>query len=519
MADKKKGLSFLQLPIPPQVRRAKVTKKSWTELNMRQTVDSGALSSEYNICTDAFPALMTADKPESVFAQFHGQKVLSIHGFDEFLIIVSVDKNDDGKSGIKFTRIKKVADGYTAKSSDLYLTEDVQSIRSIIQFNVFKNDDETESLGEYDRKLIVFPDKVSFDYDESGDKIIVKSIEVSDENGNLTNAVPDIKYATVHLSRVFGVDDSMVYASAFNDYTNWTVDTADEYNEANAWYTASQSNSKADGVFTGITTFQNHVVCFKKDFMHEIYNTKNPFRIQDIYAEGAIDIRSVCDVDGQLIFCSNDAVKVYTGGNPRIISYNLGIDNIYSAVAGTDGRRYYLSIRHTSDENEKSSSIYVYDTYCGAWSRRTIPASLSGQDKPSVIGYANVKFGMFCLCDNGYIYKLDSGVPCDEWRFETDLMTTGSCDIKHIDKLQMCCDIETDPKIPEKVASVKIELVSESGKYFELWNSNGKSGYVVARVKLRNSACNAFKIRVSGTGKVCIRSMELFIKQGGELYE
>ena len=311
MADKKKGLSFLQLPIPPQVKRAKVTKRSWTELNMRQTVDSGALSSEYNICTDAFPALMTADKPESVFAQFHGQKALSIHGFDEFLIIVSVDKDENGKSGIKFTRIKKVAGSYTAKSSELYLTEDVQSIRSIIQFNVFKNDDQTESLGEYDRKLIVFPDKVSFDYDESDDNIIVKSIEVSDENGNLTNAVPDIKYATVHLSRVFGVDDSMVYASAFNDYTNWTVDTADEYNEANAWYTASQSNSKADGVFTGITTFQNHVVCFKKDFMHEIYNTKNPFRIQDIYAEGAIDIRSVCDVDGQLIFCSNDAVKVY----------------------------------------------------------------------------------------------------------------------------------------------------------------------------------------------------------------
>lgn len=515
MADKKKGLSFLQLPIPPQVKSAKVTKRSWTELNMRQTVDSGALSSEYNICTDAFPALMTADKPESVFAQFHGQKVLSIHGFDEFLIIVSVDKNDDGKSGIKFTRIKKVADGYTAKSSDLYLTEDVQSIRSIIQFNVFKNDDQTESLGEYDRKLIVFPDKVSFDYNESGDKIIVNSIEVSDENGNLTNAVPDIKYATVHLSRVFGVDDSMVYASAFNDYTNWTVDTADEYNEANAWYTASQSNSKADGVFTGITTFQNHVVCFKKDFMHEIYNTKNPFRIQDIYAEGTIDIRSVCDVDGQLIFCSNDAVKVYTGGNPRIISYNLGIDNIYSAVAGTDGRRYYLSIRHTSDENEKASSIYVYDTYCNAWSKRTIPAlsGQEGQEKPSVIGYANVKFGMFCLCDNGYIYKLDSGVPCDEWSFETDLMTTGSCDIKHVDKLSLACDaLELD-------ATMMIEIIDSQENSTTVWEEADLHGYFVARVKIRKFISDAFKIRVSGTGKVCIRSMELFIKQGGELYE
>lgn len=511
MADKKKGLSFLQLPIPPQVKRAKVTKRSWTELNMRQTVDSGALSSEYNICTDAFPALMTADKPESVFAQFHGQKVLSIHGFDEFLIIVSVDKNDDGKSGIKFTRIKKVADGYTAKFSDLYLTKDVQSIRSIIQFNVFKNDDQTESLGEYDRKLIVFPDKVSFDYDESGDKIIVKSIEVSDENGNLTNAVPDIKYATVHLSRVFGVDDSMVYASAFNDYTNWTVDTADEYNEANAWYTASQSNSKADGVFTGITTFQNHVVCFKKDFMHEIYNTKNPFRLQDIYAEGAIDNRTICDVDGQLIFCSEDGVKVYTGGNPRIISYNLGIDDFSGAVAGTDGGCYYLyrgkDTGNYDDDGNKiiDHLIYVYDTYCQAWSVRTA--------KNRIIGFAKCNFGFFCIDDTGVLTKLDTasadGV---EWSFETDLMTTGSCDIKHVDKLQMCCDIDDG-------GSVNITIIDEKDTEQELWSSGSRDGYVVARVKIRKSACNAFKIRVSGVGNVCIRSMELFIKQGGELYE
>ena len=79
--------------------------------------------------------------------------------------------------------------------------------------------------------------------------------------------VPNLKYVTVHLSRVFGVDDDRVYASGFNDYTNWNLDTADEYNEANSWCSPSQANSKAGGKFTGITTFQNHVVCFKRDFI------------------------------------------------------------------------------------------------------------------------------------------------------------------------------------------------------------------------------------------------------------
>ena len=510
MADKKKGLSFLQLPIPPQVKRAKVTKKSWTELNLRQTVDSGALSHERNISTELFPYLIPCDKGEEVCTIGDKKSLpLSIHGFDDFLIICH---------GGKITRVTKNGDDYVTETAQFlvneneykdYEAEDNISQRSVLQFNVFNDKDGTSLNGSFDRRIIIFPDKVSLPYSDK-EAFVASTFETKE------NAIPNLKYATVHLSRVFGVDDSRVYASAFNDYSNWTLDTADEYNEANAWFTASQSNSKADGNFTGITTFQSHVVCFKKDFMHEIYNTKNPFRIQDIYAEGAIDNRTICDVDGNLFFCSEDGVKVYTGGNPRIISYNLGIDDFSGAVAGTDGRCYYLyqgKDTYDSDGNIIIDHlIYVYDTYCQAWSMRTATNR--------IIGFAKCNFGFFCIDDTGVLTKLDTGNSKDlNWEFETDLMTTGSCDIKHIDKLQMCCDIETDPEIPDKVASVKIEFVSESGKYFELWNSNGKSGYVVARVKLRNSACNAFKIRVSGTGKVCIRSMELFIKQGGELYE
>jgi hypothetical protein len=377
-----------------------------------------------------------------------------------------------------------------------YEAEDNISQRSVLQFNVFNDKDGTSLNGSFDRKIIIFPDKVSLPYKTDNDNpFVAKTFETEG------NAIPNLKYATVHLSRVFGVDDSRVYASAFNDYSNWTLDTADEYNEANAWFTASQSNSKADGNFTGITTFQSHVVCFKKDFMHEIYNTKNPFRIQDIYAEGAIDNRTVCDVDGQLIFCSEDGVKVYTGGNPRIISYNLGIDDFSGAVAGTDGRCYYLYHKNSDGEH----LIYVYDTYCQAWSVRT------ATDR--IIGFAKCNFGFFCIDDAGVLTKLDSGDSTDlNWKFETDLMTTGSCDIKHVDKLQMCCDIDDG-------GSVNITIIDEKGAEQELWSSGGRDGYVVARVKIRKSVCNAFKIRVSGTGNVCIRSMELFIKQGGELYE
>ena len=130
-----------------------------------------------------------------------------------------------------------------------------------------------------------------------------------------------------------------------------------------------------------------------------------------------------------------------------------------------------------------------------------------------IIGFAKCNFGFFCIDDGGVLSKLDTGNSKDlNWEFETDLMTTGSCDIKHVDKLQMCCDIDDG-------GSVNITIIDEKGTEQELWSSGSRDGYVVARVKIRKSACNAFKIRVSGQGEVCIRSMELFIKQGGELYE
>ena len=196
------------------------------------------------------------------------------------------------------------------------------------------------------------------------------------------------------MSRLFGVDDNRIYASGFNNYANWNLDTIDGYNESNAWTSPAQSNTKSDGAFTGITTFQDHVICFKKDFMHEIYNNKNPFRMQDIYAEGTIDNRTIQDVDGNLIFVSADNVKMYTGSNPRIIGDNLNMTDFTYAVSGTDNRNYYLYCedgKYTtiSGINIPNKYLYVFDTVVGQWSERQVAFR--------VLNFAHNKNGMFML--------------------------------------------------------------------------------------------------------------------------
>ena len=315
--------------------------------------------------------------------------------------------------------------------------------------------------------------------------------------------MPNIKYATVHLSRVFGVDDDRVYASGYNDYTNWNLDTVDEYNESNAWCSPSQSNTKAGGNFTGITTFQNHVICFKHDFMHEIYNTKNPFRLQDIYAEGAIDNRTIQDVDGKLIFVSEDDVKVYTGSNPRIIGYNLNMPRYKYAVSGTDNRNYYLYC----EENGINKHLYVYDTYTDLWSEQSIDSK--------VWSFAHNKNGMYMLCEDGFIYKMDTDDYSHEWSFETDLITNKTVNIKHIKKLQMLVEVATN-------ANMQVYILYDDEAFDKnsshLVYASNKYGKFPIRVKPRKTANYGFKLHIEGAGYVKLYELEIFVEAGGDMY-
>lgn len=314
---------------------------------------------------------------------------------------------------------------------------------------------------------------------------------------------PDIKYATVHMSRLFGVDDERIYASGFNNYANWNLDTATEYNEANAWMSVAQSNTKADGVFTGIITFQNHVVCFKRDFMHEIYNTKNPFRVQDIYAEGAIDHRTLQDVDGNLIFVSEDNVKVYTGGNPEIISYYLNIDKYTHAVSGTDGRNYYLYC----EDSKGIKRLFVFDTFFSQWSEQGIDQEVKC--------FAHNKNGMYALCADGIVYKIDTNDYSHTWAFETDLITNETVDIKHIRKMQMFADIGEN-------AWIKVYMLYDDEEFNAdshlVYDSKGATGRRAIRVKPRKTANYGVKLHIEGEGFVRLYELELHIEAGGELY-
>lgn len=355
--------------------------------------------------------------------------------------------------------------------------------RSIVKFNVFTNPT-NPLIGTYQEKLVIFPDRKSIDFNISG---------------NFTPAyipgIPRIKYATVHNSRLFGVDDTRIYASGFNDYTNWTLDTIGEddgegnlvsgYNENNAWISTSQSNTKGDGKFTGITSYAGHVICFKKDHIQEIYNNKNPFRVVDVYSEGTIDSRSVAEVDGKLIFVSDNDVKIYTGSTPQSIGGPLNISKFDSAMAcGYDGK-YYLCC---SDDNKYY--FFVYDSKNGQWVERS---NLYPDDISAIASNAD---GPYTGSDEGDIYGLDRG-DYEDWKIETSLILNGSINPKRIRKIQLLADMDADSRL-------YVEALNANGANVFSWTHENTAGdeqrFVPIRFKPSASAGEGIKLRISGWG-------------------
>lgn len=323
---------------------------------------------------------------------------------------------------------------------------------------------------------------------------------------------PDIKYAAVHLSRLIGVGGGRVYVSGYNDYTSWQFDSADDENANHAWCSATQANSKAEGEFTGVTVYDNRVVCFKRDFMHEITGSKNPFRLNDVYAEGAVDNRSICEVNGRLIFAGGNQVKLYTGGIPRVISYNLGFENITKAVAGSDGRNYYLYAVCDGEEH-----FFVYDSFNGAWSERQVRAK--------VISMCFIKNGMYILTSGesessdtlspGTVYRINGDeYDGQEWCFETDITSAKNINIKHIKKVQILADAESRAEI--KVYALYDNEVFDENTSHLLYDSDGRYGRLTVRVKPRMTSGYGFKLHICGKGYVKIYNMSIDVTGGGE---
>jgi hypothetical protein len=511
LATKKKEneLTYLQMPLPTEAKSKKTVRLNWSGINKTQTLDTGELSYEQNISTYEAPYLTPSWKRDKVVLKKKNGTIITpsgypvgLFGFDNFLLALYQSGNT--VTVYYITEDDVISGTYQAAS---YYDGNIK--RCVVMMPLFPAGSDI-TTDTFVKKILIFPDKKSMDFRPSGTTLSIANIPAPG------NPIPNIRYATVHLSRLYGVgcgdtitDPDRIFVSGFNDYSNWRLDTSEEYNQSNAWVSLAQSNVKATGAFTGITTYLNSVVAFKRDYIHEVTGNSNPFKINDVYAEGATDNRNIVDVDGNLIFTSDDAVKVYTGGNPRILSYKLNVRQFNNAVAGTDGRRYYL---YCEDENE-DMHLFVYDTVIMQWAEEDIDEQ--------VISFAKNSDGFYMLTGEGniYRYRIDSDAYAGQpWSAETDLTAGHTIDIKHIQKIQILADVAAGSTIRAHLIYYGENTSIDTQQIYNYTNQSAGTKRAAIRVVPRNTAHWGVKLRLSGTGFSRVYQAEITLKGGGTLY-
>lgn len=463
-------MAYLEAYVPKAETNYRSVRTSWSGLNRRDDYDSGEISSCRNISVKNLPALKAAEVPKNIITGY--SRPISIHGFGKVIIIIY----RDGEAIKLDYRVGESVYRATIKASGA--TEDDEYPRSLTRFNVYSSEDGNVVSSSYVRKILIYPDRYSFDYEQNSDFTL----------SYLTDSVPALRWVTVWQGRLWGVKDGKIYASAFNDYSDWNLDTADESLAKNAWISETQANIRSDGEFTGIITYDNHVLGFKREFIHQTSNTKNPFRLTDISAKGAISDLAICECAQILFYVSDDGIYSYTGGYPERISDKLNISSYKGAVLGSWDNVLYVYI-------PSENFIFTYCPEVSAW------GGIVCTD--TIIGMTNNENSLYALTSDGNVKQIPSG-EYGEFEFTTDLTLNGELQEKRIKKARLRCIIPPGGNVKLKYGE---RIISDSGN---------KTGEVILSALVRQTCDFGHKLEISGTGDCRIEYMQLETSYGGE---
>jgi hypothetical protein len=313
-------------------------------------------------------------------------------------------------------------------------------------------------------------------------------------------------YICVNENRVWGCKGDTIYASKLGDIFNYNV------------FDGIASDSFAvdvgsDGEFTACASFLGYPVFFKDNYIYKVYGSK-PSDYQVMGAARA-GVKAGCAaslaVAGEtLYYLSHQGIMMYTGALPRPISEPFGGEIYSDAVAGSDGLKYYVSMRDT----DGAYHLFVYDSQRGMWHR---------EDDTEAVAFAFVsasgvyKPGLFCLTSGGKLRKLtgetESSMVTEEyfpWSVEFGEFYMEDPNRKGISKVQIRLE-------SEELATVIVEIKYNSQDWEQIYDTDiARIGSFYIPVVPRR--CDHFTLRLSGIRDVRIQSLVTECYSGSEMF-
>jgi hypothetical protein len=330
------------------------------------------------------------------------------------------------------------------------------------------------SIVEMNNFIVIFPDEDYYD-------------KVNDTWGSFTSGY-DINYATVNDNRMFAVSGNQLIASKQGDFKTW-----DSFQGISTDSFAADVATQGD--FIGLVTFQDHVTMFKDDNIHELYgNMPSNYTIPEALKTGCVDARTAAELDGILMFMSQDGIYSYSGGLPRKISNEVDV-SYEGGVAATSNGKYYVSLYNGTDY-----SLFVYDGRYKEWYK---------EDDLQVTHFAKLDGILYALTADNKILQFNSGSEMINWEIETNVFDQMIFEKKSYRELLINIELE--------YGSTAILYIKKDNLPYELIKSMTDAKQRHFRIPINLSNCNSFQFKITGKGEFTLKNIRRTFDLGGRI--
>ena len=317
----------------------------------------------------------------------------------------------------------------------------------------------------------------------------------------ISREVPELRFICENENRLWGCDGNTVYASKLGDPFNWNVFDGISTDS----FAVSVGSA---GEFTGCISYMGYPCFFKENHIYKVYGAKpSDFQLMSSASLGvdAGSGDSLAVAGETLFYLSRVGVTAYAGGVPQNAAEVFGGERYADAVAGSDGRRYYISMR----DGEGKYSLFCYDTEAGMWHR---------EDESRAVAFAYHR-GLWMLCDDGRLWLMPGAeeFPIDSVaetmiisRAEFGDFTEGSPNKKGTAKLQLRAELDAGAYL-----SVKI-MYDSDGTWHEvaLLKAEKKRSFYLPVIPQRS---DHFRIALDGAGSWRLYSLTREHYAGSEM--
>lgn len=210
------------------------------------------------------------------------------------------------------------------------------------------------------------------------------------EEGEVTvrRTVPDMTHLCQCDNRLWGTEGNAIRCSALGDPRVWN-------NFDGTATTCWSAEVGSPEEFTGACAYGGYPLLFKEDRIYRVYGTKPAnFQLLETETLGCErgSEKSFAVVGQTLYYKSRAGIAAYGGGLPTLVDAPLGPARRQNAVAGTDGRKYYVSLCR-----DGVPGLYVYDTLLDLWHR---------EDEAAVMDFLWWDGELHMLTEDGSLWRM-----------------------------------------------------------------------------------------------------------------